>query len=307
MLTIIICTILSVDFKNEINKLPNHNKNQTIIDELAYFKEDIPDRFSWKSINNRSYLTKSLNQHLPQYCGSCWAHGALSSLADRIKILRNGQGIDINLSIQFILNCGSSIAGSCYGGSATGAYQFILESGYVPFDTCQPYLACSSDSHEGFCKYISSECNIGCQTCSTFSESGGVCQQLKYFPNASIKSYGIISGYTKIQKEIKKNGPVACSINADPILNYQGDILDLPDNSKTPNHIVSIVGWDFDEKTKDSYWIIRNSWGEYWGDMGFFRLKLGENQLGIESECVWAIPKSWTENNIPCFENGRNC
>jgi len=31
------------------------------------------------------------------------AHGALSSLADRIKIARLGQGDDINLSIQFIL------------------------------------------------------------------------------------------------------------------------------------------------------------------------------------------------------------
>jgi len=50
-------------------------------------------------------------QHLPQYCGSCWAHGALSSLADRIKIARLGQGDDINLAIQFILNCGGKFAG----------------------------------------------------------------------------------------------------------------------------------------------------------------------------------------------------
>lgn len=29
-----------------------------------------------------------------------WAHGALSSLADRIKIMRDGRGPDINLAIQ---------------------------------------------------------------------------------------------------------------------------------------------------------------------------------------------------------------
>lgn len=303
----IIKLLLSSIHINELIKLPNHNVNQTFCDLSFFNDEEVPYRFSWNYINNRSYLTKSLNQHLPQYCGSCWAHGALSSLADRIKIKRNGNGIDINLSVQFILNCGSSTAGTCYGGSATGTYQFILETGYVPYDTCQPYLACSKDSQEGFCKYISSECNIGCQTCSTFSESGGVCQQIKYFPNASIKSYGIVSGFTKIQKEIKNNGPVACSINADPLLNYQGGILDVPLESQIANHIVSLVGWDFDERTNVSYWIIRNSWGEYWGEMGFFRLKLGENQLAIESECVWAIPKSWTEVNIPCFENGMNC
>ncbi len=292
---------------NELVKLPYHNKNQTSNNDFSYSFINTPIRFNWGSLNNKSFLTKSLNQHLPQYCGSCWAHGALSSLADRIKILRKGKGIDINLSIQFILNCGQHIAGSCYGGSATGAYQFILEKGYIPYDTCQPYLACSKDSKEGLCQYISSECNTGCQTCSTFTDLGGSCQYLTNYPNVSIKSYGVISGLNKIKNEIFNYGPIACSINADPILNYKGGIVDSPDSSKIPNHIVSIVGWDYDNNTETSYWIIRNSWGEYWGELGFFRLKLGENQLGIESECVWAIPNSWTEINYPCFENGKNC
>ena len=70
-----------------------------------------------------------------QDCGSCWAHAALSSLADRIKIARNAQGDDINLSIQYVLNCGASIAGSCHGGTHTGTYQFIQEKGAIPYDT----------------------------------------------------------------------------------------------------------------------------------------------------------------------------
>ena len=85
-------------------------------------------------------FTISLNQHIPQYCGSCWAHGALSSLGDRIKIARDGTGDDINLSIQFILNCGTKDAGSCHGGYHTSTYEFIQKVGYVPYDTCQPYM-----------------------------------------------------------------------------------------------------------------------------------------------------------------------
>jgi len=35
---------------------------------------------------------------------------------DRIKIAQKGKGTDINLSIQYILNCGAESAGSCHGG-----------------------------------------------------------------------------------------------------------------------------------------------------------------------------------------------
>lgn len=37
------------------------------------------------------------------------------------------QGPDISLSIQFILNCGGGVAGSCHGGSHSGVYQLIKQ------------------------------------------------------------------------------------------------------------------------------------------------------------------------------------
>ena len=85
--------------------------------------EELPAVWDWNDQDGTSCLTHSLNQHIPQYCGSCWAHAALSSFADRIKIARGCAGADINLSVQFILNCGAGVAGSCHGGSHTGVYQ----------------------------------------------------------------------------------------------------------------------------------------------------------------------------------------
>lgn len=152
-------------------------------------------------------------------CGSCWAHAALSALADRIKIARDAQGDDINLSIQYVLNCGAGIAGSCHGGTHTGTYQLIKEKGSIPYDTCQPYIACSSDSEEGFCGHVDTSCSAmnTCRTCSTFTENGGSCKPLEYYPNATVAEYGMIKGDSKeevvmnIKKEIKARGPVAVS------------------------------------------------------------------------------------------------
>lgn len=40
-----------------------------------------------------------------------------------------------------------------------------------------------------------------------------------------------------------------------------------------------------------------SSWGSYWGENGFFKLKRGVNNLMIESECAWAVPhKNWKDD-----------
>jgi len=41
--------------------------------------------------------------------------------------------------------------------------------------------------------------------------------------------------------------------------------------------------------------------------MGFVKVELGKNSLGIESEIAWAVPGSFTITNKPCDEDGANC
>mmetsp|Transcript_35672 Transcript_35672/g.54584 ORF Transcript_35672/g.54584 Transcript_35672/m.54584 type:complete len:100 (+) Transcript_35672:24-323(+) len=60
--------------------------------------DEIPDSFQWNNANGTNLVTNMRNQHVPQYCGSCWAHAATSVLSDRIKIKRKGAWPDINIS-----------------------------------------------------------------------------------------------------------------------------------------------------------------------------------------------------------------
>jgi len=268
-------------------------------------RHSLPDNFNWGATNGSSYLTKSLNQHIPQYCGSCWAHGAMSAFADRIKIARgNDVNGEINLAIQYILNCGD--AGSCHGGSHLATYQFVKKRGFVPYDTCLQYAACSSESREGDCPagdYTCSAINT-CRTCSTFSSMGGKCVGVDTFPNASIAEFGQVSGEDDMMAEIFKRGPIACGVDAQPLDEYTGGILKA--RGSGINHIISVVGWG---TTSDGqkYWIGRNSWGQYWGELGYFRVARGVDAINIEEDCAWATPDQWTELNFPCYEDGSNC
>merc|ERR1712194_375455 len=111
----------------------------------------------------------------------------------------------------------------------------------------------------------------------------------------------------KIKAEIFKRGPVACTVNANPLRDYEGGILD-DDTSTSSNHIVSIIGFGKDDTTGKEYWIIRNSWGEYWGEMGFAKIAMGKNMIGIEDHVAWATPGSFTVQNLrPCSEDGAIC
>lgn len=79
------------------NVTPKELRPSFVREELKMI-EAVPTNFTWGNVNGTNYLTNIRNQHLPVYCGSCWAHAPTSALSDRIKIARNASWPDINIA-----------------------------------------------------------------------------------------------------------------------------------------------------------------------------------------------------------------
>ena len=272
---------------NEIKVMPGHTKFENVRTARPHEYIDVsslPTSFSWTNVSGTNYVTKNLNQHIPTYCGSCWAHGAMSALADRVKIMRGAAWPDINFAIQVILNCGQNVAGTCHGGSASGAYQYVQENG-IPDDTCQTYAAVDND--------CTAE-NV-CRNCNPWGASNCFAVPKANYTNYQITEYGQVNGEQKMMAEIYARGPIACGVDADPMEDYYGGIIYDRTGARSINHEISVVGWGegpLPNGTIVPYWIGRNSWGMYWGEHGWFRVIRGIDNLGIEDMCAWAVPKN---------------
>ena len=253
--------------------------------------DKLPKAFSWANKDGINYLTSLKNQHIPTYCGACWAEAATSSLADRIAILRNNTFPEIVLSVQPLMDCDfNEDGGACYGGDSFLASKFIFENNVTDF-SCSPYLALGFKSgtkctEQSFCK-----------TCS----HDGTCTVPKGYNTYKIETYGKIDNKTNMwgmMKEIIKNGPISCSVDAIPMLDYNGTGVIMQQSPvSAQDHVVSVVGWgELDNGTK--YWEVRNSWGEYWGNEGFGKVyrSLDGGAVAIQGTCDWAIPKDTWSN-----------
>ena len=88
----------------------------------------------------------------------------------------------------------------------------------------------------------------------------------------------------QLKEALIAHGPIVTPIFYDQCLaNYRSGVFNEKDAGMV-NHVVLLIGWD---DTKQA-WLIKNSWGEAWGEKGFGWIKYGSNNIGVFAAWVEA-------------------
>ena len=274
----------------------NYIVNKNSIPAIKYPNiNDLASSLDWRWHNNHRWTTWTRNQHIPNYCGACWAMASTSAFSDRLMILIHDNNNNNNnstnssslrpewsVSPQVLLDCEMEDSG-CHGGNPNHVYNYIVNNG-IPDDTCHQYNATGHDTGD------TCDQKAICSTCPPHNH--GECIVQASYRLWFAKEYGHVAGVENITRALQ-DGPIACSMAVtDEFEQYKGfDIFNDTTGDETLEHDISLVGYGTDAEKGVDYWIGRNSWGTYWGNEGYFRIIKGSNNLGIEKACVWVVPE----------------
>ncbi|XP_021800026.1 zingipain-2-like [Prunus avium] len=185
--------------------------------------------------------------------GSCWAFATIAAVEALHALTFQLQNPPILLSVQQLIDYNVANHG-CGGGNVLDAFTYIILN--EGLNTEQNYL------YHGIQR-----------TCDTVKEKGD---------GLEIDAYTIVNPRNKDQLAYALcEQPVVVGINAhgSNFSQYRGGIY-RSECGTDISHSVSLVGMRIDKATNDQYWILKNSWGEKWGEGGFMKLLKNDGTPG---------------------------
>ncbi|XP_068662704.1 cathepsin B-like protease 3 [Aristolochia californica] len=222
------------------------------------------------------------------HCGSCWAFGAVESLSDRFCVHLN---VSISLSVNDVLACCGFMCGDgCDGGYPYRAWQYFVQNGVVT-EECDPYFDDIGCAHPG-CEpvYSTPKCEKKCKV------KNMLWQESKHY---SVGAYRISSAPEDIMAEVYVNGPVEVAFTVyEDFAHYKTGVYKHITGGVMGGHAVKLIGWGTSEEGED-YWLLANQWNKSWGDNGYFKIRRGTNECGIEEDVVAGLPS--TKNLVKMY------
>ena len=220
-------------------------------DVVPLADRDIPAFWDWRELGG---MTVAKHQG---DCGSCWAFAATSTFEAMIKIYK---GQDKDLSEQQIVSC-NEVGHGCDGGWPETGYRIQMTMGQIretgmPYgadDTipCNDYNQSTQERHQGWVDVPNT-------------------------PNSL--------------KTAVMNGPITVNLHAPNALHaYDGGCFEWDEYGQV-NHSVCLCGWDDTGCEGQGAWLIKNSWGQSWGEVGFAWIRYGDLQLGSGATQILYTP-----------------
>ena len=220
--------------------------------------EDLPAEVDWRK---QGVISSVRDQGM---CGSCWAFAASSTMASYAKLSDPAHPL-VELSPQHLVSCTPNPlqcggTGGCMGSVCPLAFTYASLFGVVaeedyPYTSGDPW----GDGDDEVCKFD-----------ARTTDSSVMVMGWETLPHNDMLA---------VMEHLANKGPLATSVAASDWGLYLGGVFDGCDfNSDiVVNHAVLLVGYGTDT-TGGDYWLIKNSWGELWGDIGtadagFIKLK----------------------------------
>ncbi|PON48443.1 Cysteine Protease [Parasponia andersonii] len=209
---------------------------------------------------------------------------AVEALSDRFCIHLN---LSISLSVNDLLACCGFLCGSgCNGGYPISAWRYLVHHGVVT-EECDPYFDDIGCSHPG--------CEPGFPTPKCVRKCVDKNQLWRNSKHYSKNVYRIGSDPQSIMAEVYKNGPVEVAFTVyEDFAHYKSGVYKHITGEEMGGHAVKLIGWGTSDDGED-YWLVANQWNRSWGDDGYFKIRRGTNECGIEEDVVAGIP---SERNI---------
>eukprot|EP01122_Echinamoeba_exundans_P016740 TRINITY_DN8581_c0_g1_i1.p1 TRINITY_DN8581_c0_g1~~TRINITY_DN8581_c0_g1_i1.p1 ORF type:complete len:399 (+),score=46.03 TRINITY_DN8581_c0_g1_i1:199-1395(+) len=236
-------------------------------------------------------------------CGSCYAFAASGILSDR---LCRGLGFQNSpaqnkstVSPQPLISCAKTSNG-CNGGWVDRSWTYFSSSPVLTCSNvcqrgCYPYssgVGCTDDKNQTGCAPCHTACDDGSQIDSKLRADSGRA--------GFIYPHDFYNQTAAIMLEVMTNGPVSTCFDIFEDFfsffrkNPRGVYMGSKERVMAGRHCVRIIGWGSSEEIVGNatqvvpYWIVANSWGDWWGANGFFRYIRGSNLGGFEGSQVFA-------------------
>ncbi|XP_073029734.1 cysteine protease RD19A-like [Primulina eburnea] len=221
---------------------------------------DLPTDFDWR---NHGAVSPVKNQGS---CGSCWSFSTTGAI-EGANFLATGK-LE-SLSEQQLVDCDhecdpeekDSCDSGCNGGLMNSAFEYTLKAGGLMREKDYPYTG----TDRGSCKFDKTKIA------------------------AKVANFSVVSlDEDQIAANLVKHGPLAVAINAVYMQTYMRGVSCPYICSKQLDHGVLLVGYGASgyapiRMKEKQYWIIKNSWGENWGENGYYKICRGRNICGVDS------------------------